>query len=155
MSFSFFYHLGTIWDESLMHDFEWEKVTNPLFRLWLSHSNRCFFCSKVAASALAVRFFWYSFLFLIKLVGLRSPIYFSLHQSFPMFWNFFWNPCYYSVIFVQKLFKCCTQGHTLSLLLQMVDKGCGLHLLAHIHIILTQIFVKMKAKMEIKYHAAS
>jgi hypothetical protein len=32
MGSSFFYYLGAVWDESLIHGFEWEKeVRNPLF----------------------------------------------------------------------------------------------------------------------------
>ena len=58
MSSSFFYHLGAVWDESLMHGFEWEKeVRNPLFDSDSPTPVVGFVCvySKVAGLASATR----------------------------------------------------------------------------------------------------
>lgn len=66
MSFSFFYHLGAVRDESLMHGFEWEKeVRNPLFDSDSPTPVVAFLSvtSKVAASASATRIFDIPFYF--------------------------------------------------------------------------------------------
>jgi len=66
MSSSFFYHLGAVRDESLMHGFEWEKeVRNPLFDSDSPTPVVAFLSvtSKVAASASATRIFDIPFYF--------------------------------------------------------------------------------------------
>jgi len=65
-SSSFFYHLGAVRDESLMHGFEWEKeVRNPLFDSDSPTPVVAFLSvtSKVAASASATRIFDIPFYF--------------------------------------------------------------------------------------------